>query len=115
MHELDLARNIVELAIAAAREMEAVKVNVVSLRVGRLAGVDPDALHFAFDEATADTWIAGARLAVVEVPLVVWCAHCLAEVTLPRVNHFHCPVCGAAAGEIRQGRELEIASLEVET
>lgn len=115
MHELDLARNIVDLAVEAAERMEAVKVNVVNLRVGRLAGVDPGALHFAFDVATADTLLAGARLDVIDVPLVVWCAHCLAEVVLPQVNHFCCPTCGTAAGEIRQGRELEIASLEIET
>jgi hydrogenase nickel incorporation protein HypA/HybF len=115
MHELDLARNIVELAVEAAERMEAVRVNAVNLRVGRLAGVDPGALHFAFDVATADTLLAGARLQVIDVPLVVWCAHCLTEVELPQVNHFRCPRCGTAAGEIRQGRELEIASLEIDS
>lgn len=114
MHELDLARNIVELAIEEAQRLDAMKVNTVHLKVGRLSGVDAGALHFAFDVATADTLLAGARLEVIDVPLVVWCAHCLAEVVLPQVNHFVCPRCGTAAGEIRQGRELEIASLEID-
>lgn len=115
MHETDLARDIVDIAVEAAARMDATRVHVVHLKVGRLAGVDGEALRFAFDTATADTLLAGAKLHVIDVPLVVWCAYCLAEVTLPRVNHFRCPTCDTPAGEIRQGRELEIASLEVET
>ena len=52
MHELDLARNIVDLAAEEAKRVDAVKVTAVRLKVGRLSGVDAGALHFAFDVAT---------------------------------------------------------------
>ncbi|MCC6927481.1 MAG: hydrogenase maturation nickel metallochaperone HypA [Gemmatimonadaceae bacterium] len=113
MHELSLAQGIVEQATAAAREANAERVVAVQLKVGRLAGVEPGALRFCYDAATQGTFLEGSRLEIVDVPLVVWCAHCLTTVELPGVQSFRCPTCATPCGEIRQGRELEIASLEI--
>ncbi|MEO6445791.1 MAG: hydrogenase maturation nickel metallochaperone HypA [Gemmatimonadaceae bacterium] len=113
MHELSLAQGIVELAVEAAQKAKADRVVRVHLKVGRLAGVDPGALLFCYDESTAGTILAGSSLVIIDVPLVVWCAHCLKEVELASVQRFHCPTCDTPCGEIRTGRELEIASLEV--
>jgi len=115
MHELSLAQGIVEQACEAARLAGAARVVSVRLRVGRLAGVEAGALRFSLDVATAGTPLEGARLDIEDVPLVVWCAHCLKEVELPTIQRFRCPTCDTACGEIRQGRELEIAALEVES
>lgn len=115
MHELSLAHSIVDVAADAAERMQAVKVYAVNLRVGRMSGVEPGALLFSYDVAAAGSLLEGSRLVIIDVPLVVWCSHCLTEVTLAEVNHFQCPACGTAAGEIRQGRELEVESLEIET
>jgi hydrogenase nickel incorporation protein HypA/HybF len=114
MHELSLAHGIVEQASEAARRANASRVVSVQLRVGRLAGVEAGALRFSYDIATAGTSLEGSRLDIVDVPLVVWCAHCLKEVELPTIQRFRCPTCNTACGEIRQGRELEIAALEIE-
>lgn len=115
MHELSLAHGIVQAAAEAAQRIGAMRVNAVNLKVGRLAGVEAGALLFSYEIAAAGTPLEGSRLQIVDVPLLVWCSHCLAEVELPEVNRFRCPACGTAAGEIRRGRELEIESLEVET
>lgn len=115
MHELSLAHGIVEVAAEAAQRMDAVKVTAVNLRVGRMSGVEPGALLFSYDIAASGTLLEGSRLVIIDVPLVVWCSHCLKEVELPELNRFRCPDCGTAAGEIRRGRELEIESLEIET
>lgn len=115
MHELSIAHSIVEVAVGTARQHDAIRVTAVNLKVGRLAGVEAGALLFSYDVAAAGTLLEGSRLAIIDVPLVVWCSHCLAEVTLPEVNQFRCPACGTPAGEIRHGRELEIESLELET
>ena len=115
MHELSIAQGIVEVAAETATRHRALKVNAVNMKVGRLAGVDAGALLFSYDIVAAGTLLEGSRLAIIDVPLVVWCANCLREVTLPEVNQFRCPDCGVAAGEIRHGRELEIESLEIET
>ncbi|MCC6319459.1 MAG: hydrogenase maturation nickel metallochaperone HypA [Gemmatimonadaceae bacterium] len=114
MHEIDLAQDIVNLALEQASRLRATRVLAVNLRVGQLAGVEAGALHAAYREASARTVLAGSRLAIIDVPLVVWCAVCLAEVTPVRINRLRCPRCDTAAGEIRRGRELEIAALEVD-
>lgn len=114
MHELDLARDIVDTVTDAAAQAGAVRVTMVRLRLGAYAGVEGEALQFAWDEATSATIAEGAQLQVIDVPLVVWCAWCLKEVRPVALNHLLCPQCGTAAGEIREGRDLEIESMEVE-
>lgn len=114
MHELSIAENIVELAVASARSAGAERVVSVKLNVGPLAGIDPGALLFSYDIAAQGTLLHGSRLDIVDVPLVVWCAHCLAEVEVASVQRLRCPTCGTPCGEIRRGRELDIESLEIE-
>jgi len=114
MHELSLAHGIVEQAAEAARAAKAERVVAVHLKVGRLAGVEAGALLFCYEIASQGTLLEGSRLEIEDVPLVVWCAHCLVAVELDGVQSFRCPTCQTPCGEIRQGRELQIESLEVE-
>jgi len=113
MHELSLAHGIVEQATSAARQARAERVLAIHLNVGCLSGVEPGALRFCFDEATRGTMLEGSRLEIHDVPLVLWCAHCLKEVELQGVQSFRCTTCNTPCGEIRRGRELEIATMEV--
>lgn len=115
MHEIDLATDLVRLAEEAAIRAHATRVTTVHLAVGRLAGVEAGALLSSFHEATRGTLLEGARLAIREVPIVVWCAHCLGEVEIGDVRSFRCPTCGTAAGSLRRGKELELESLELES
>lgn len=115
MHELSLAHGIVVLAAEAARKAEATRVVAVHLKVGRLAGIEPGALLFCYDIASKGTPLEGSRLEIEDVPLVLWCSHCLEEVTLSGVQSFRCPKCQTPSGEVRSGREMQIESLEVES
>lgn len=114
MHELSIAHDIVELAVEAAERAKAERVIAVNLKVGRLSGIESGALLFSYDTATHGTILEGSQLTIIDVPLVVWCAHCLKEVELPTVSHFRCPTCDTLCGEVRSGRELDIESLEIE-
>jgi hydrogenase nickel incorporation protein HypA/HybF len=114
MHELSLAHGIVEQAAEAARAAQAERVVAVHLKVGRLAGIEAGALLFCYEIASQGTLLEGSRLEIEDVPLVVWCAHCLEAVELAGIQSFRCPTCQTPCGEIRQGRELQIESLEVE-
>lgn len=113
MHELSLAVQVVQTAEEAARAADARRVTAVVLRVGALAGVAEDALRFAFDVATADTLLAGARLDILAVPVTVHCPRC-GDVELPSVQLFRCPTCHTPTADVRTGRELELDSIEVE-
>ena len=72
------------------------------------------ALEFSFEIAPADTLLAGSTLVAKELPVQVYCAVCAQEVELQSVQRFRCPQCDTPSGDICQGRELEVASIELE-
>lgn len=115
MHELGLARGIVDLANTAASEAKAARVSAVNVRVGRLAGVEAGALLFCFDIAAEGTLVEGARLVIEDVPVAIWCNACNAQRELGSLQRFRCPVCDTPSGDVRSGRELEVSSIEVES
>jgi hydrogenase nickel incorporation protein HypA/HybF len=78
-----------------------------------LSGVVPEALEFAFEALAPGTVAEGARLAVENVPARFWCRRCAREFQADDLLAV-CPDCQEASGEIRAGRELELASLEIE-
>jgi len=113
MHELSIAYQLVEIANSAARDAGATQVDAVHLRLGVFSGVVKDALLFSYDVATRGTLLEGSRLEIEEVPLVVYCPQCAREVELESVQLFQCPLCGTPTADIRQGREIDLISLEV--
>jgi hydrogenase nickel incorporation protein HypA/HybF len=111
MHELSIASSIVEMVGA---DYGALKVLEVHLRIGALAGVTKDALLFCYDIAAEDTVLAGSKLVVNEIPVIIYCAVCREERELAGVQLFWCPVCDTPSGDIRRGRELEIESILID-
>ena len=103
--------------VEAAREESARhegSVAAVHVRVGPLSGVVPDALLFSYDVACEGTPLAGSRLIIEEVPLVVFCPRCETERTLDEVRLL-CPECDTPTPDIRRGRELLLVALEMES
>lgn len=113
MHELFIARGIVEVAAEAVREGGATKAVAVRIRVGALSGVAPEALAFCYEVAARGTSLEGSRLVVETVPVVLRCPSCDRNVTLADVCRFVCPVCGTPTADVCGGRELEVESVEV--
>ncbi len=87
--------------------------HVIRLRIGALSGVVPDALEFAFEALAPRTAAAGAHLAIEHVPARFWCAGCAREFESEDMLA-ECPECHNPSGELRGGREMELASLEIE-
>jgi hydrogenase nickel incorporation protein HypA/HybF len=101
------------MALEQARLAGAVRVHTIRLRVGALSGVVPDALEFAFEALAPGTPAEGATLAIENVPARFWCGSCFAEFQADDIIA-ECPGCHQASGEIRAGRELELASMEID-
>ena len=114
MHELSIAASIVEAVIESAAAYPGARVKEVRLRVGALSALVEDSLRFCWELTIADTSLAGALLAVKIVPVVVHCRACGKESTLESVQCFRCPLCGELTADLRQGRELDIESIELE-
>lgn len=114
MHELSIIQEVVAAALESAQEAGAVRVHSVTLRVGALAGVVKESLLFCYDVASAGTLLAGSRLEIEELPVVIRCARCQTDRALPGIQSFRCPVCGEPARDLVQGRELELTRMELE-
>jgi hydrogenase nickel incorporation protein HypA/HybF len=106
MHELAITQGVVE---AVTERTGTAPVTCVRVRVGRLAGVVPDAMRFCFELVTAGTPLEGATLEIEEPEGRGSCRSCGAEFVLAD------PVllcdCGSADVEVIAGRELAVASV----
>jgi hydrogenase nickel incorporation protein HypA/HybF len=102
----------IRMAIEAAKARQASRVTRIHLRVGGMSGVVPEALNFAFDVVTQHTIAEGAVLQIEKVAPACWCASCQVEFDcMDFLNE--CPRCGALSSELRRGRELDLANVEV--
>lgn len=112
MHEVGLLQEMLEVALGHAARHGARRVHRITLKVGDLAGVVPEALEFAFEAVTCGTIAEGARLVVESVPVVCHCHRCDRDFRSDDVVAL-CPDCGEVSADLRQGRELILESLEV--
>lgn len=121
MHELSIAESLLTTAIEsiqdrareAQEEIAERDVTEVHLRLGILAGVDKESLLFCYDVVTSETLLAGSRLVIEELPVVVFCESCRSEAVLPDFRALCCPQCGRPSLDIRQGQELELTSIHL--
>lgn len=113
MHELSIANSLVEIAVEHATASGAGKITVIHLQIGALSCVHQSALEFSFELVTKDTILEDAALNIETTPVTIYCSQCEREVELPGIQKFRCPNCGVPSADIRQGKELEIVSIEV--
>ncbi|MGA3048173.1 MAG: hydrogenase maturation nickel metallochaperone HypA [Terracidiphilus sp.] len=114
MHELSIVSSVVETVMESLEAYPGARVVEVRLKVGALASVVVDSLEFCWGIATEGTPLAGSRLVVNTLPVVMHCAACDANVELEGVQSFRCPRCDEPCSDLRQGRELDIESFEIE-
>jgi hydrogenase nickel incorporation protein HypA/HybF len=112
MHELSLMETVRDLALEQAAAHGAERITAVCLRIGALAGVEPEALRFAHQVVWAGTLAEGAELRIEEVSGECWCGVCREPFTAAD-GVCECPRCGAISRELRRGRELQLTSLEL--
>ena len=112
MHELALARSLVEMVEEYAFDHNSNRVEQVNLRLGELSAMSR-ALCFCFDSVTLGTVCEGAKLSIDEVPLTVFCSYCN-EVKYPTGRYsFRCSDCGMPTPKIVTGKEMELVSIEL--
>ena len=112
MHEVSIMTEALRLAGDAAQSAGAGRVLTLRLRIGSLSGVVPEAMRFAFDVVCCGTMAEGASLEIEPVQAACWCDTCRAEFEC--ADFFNeCPRCHDVSGELRRGRELEIAAVEM--
>ena len=113
MHELGITQSIVEIAEQTARGQHANKVLSVTIEIGELSGVIPDAVEFCFEACTQETLLEGSRLIINKIPGLAKCDECNAEARIDNMT-FSCPACGSYSLQRLQGEELNIKEVEIE-
>jgi len=113
MHELTITQSVVEICVErAARQSARTRVKQVTLEVGALAAVMPDALRFCFDACARGTPVEGAELEIIEIPGRARCLDCASEVAV--CGLFGTCACGSSKLVLIAGEELRVKQMEVE-
>ena len=113
MHELSLAKGMVDQVLLAAASENASRVARIEVVIGPYSGVERDAFEFAFPFAAEGTILQTAELILKESPATVTCHTCRMQ-THPDIMNLACVHCGSTEIEITAGREFRIQSIEME-
>ncbi len=108
MHELGITQNIVAIVSEYAK---GAKVQRVSLEIGKLSAIMPDAVRFCFDVCCQNTVLEGAILEIIEIQGLAKCRRCGAEITLNQP--FGICSCGSVELDLISGEELKIKEMEI--
>ena len=111
MHELSIVESIIDIILSEMPKHGIKRVERISLRIGEMRQVVPEALHFGFDCLSANTPLEGAELFIENVPVTGRCKACHSEFRLGNWLQ-GCTECDSSNVEIITGKELEIAEFE---
>jgi hydrogenase nickel incorporation protein HypA/HybF len=111
MHELSIVQNIIEIILAELPKHNLSKVKTISLRIGKMRQVVPDAIYFGFECLSKNTPLEGAEVKIEIIPIKGRCRKCHHEFILENWQE-NCESCGENQIEIISGKELEIAEFE---
>jgi hydrogenase nickel incorporation protein HypA/HybF len=113
MHEMSLAEGVIQLIEDSARQNSFSRVKTVWLEIGKLSGVEAEAMRFCFDAVARGTLAENAALEILETPGAGHCAECHRDIEV--TERFQvCPNCGGFAIEVTGGAEMRVKELEVE-
>jgi hydrogenase nickel incorporation protein HypA/HybF len=112
MHELSIVMGVVDIANDELKKHHAHKVDCIELEIGTMAGVEFDALEFAWDAGVRNTILQQSEKVINKVQAEARCTNCGTEfiVTEPFMP---CPMCDNLLVEYTKGKELRVKSLTV--
>jgi len=113
MHELSIAMSIVDLVEEEARKANASVISKVEVEIGTMAGIENDALLFAWDSVVQGTMAQGSSLVIHSIQGEAHCLECGKDF---RIEHFftECPSCNSFRYQVTKGKELRVSSLMVD-
>jgi hydrogenase nickel incorporation protein HypA/HybF len=112
MHEFAVCQDMLQQIESIVAEQQAAAVDVVTVRIGPLSGIESHLLSQAFPLAAAGTVAENAELVIEALPIKVKCQLCGAE-TEAKPNRLICGQCGDYHTQLLSGDEMLLASLEL--
>ena len=107
---MSITQSVVDIC---SQNAEGRRIISVTLEIGALSGVVPEAVEFCFEACTRDTLMEGARLIIERIPALARCLDCRAEGPVS-AYYDPCAACGGYRMELLTGQELRVKELEVE-
>ena len=112
MHELSIALSIIDIAEQEVIKNSAKEVVEIELEIGKLSGIEPYALDFAWEHAIINTVLEKARRNTKYIKAIAVCNDCGHEFEIENI-YDECPACKSYMKELKSGRELRVKSLTV--
>jgi hydrogenase nickel incorporation protein HypA/HybF len=112
MHELSLLESVREVLEEHAISQHFTKVTRVTLEIGKLSCVEPEALRFGFDVVMKGSLAEQAELIIVECRGLGQCLQCQRQ-TIMESLYAPCEHCGHPFVTVMQGAEMRIKDLSV--
>ncbi len=113
MHEMSIAKGILEIVLSEAQRNGATKIKTVRIRAGELRGIVQEQLLCLWEFAGKDTLAEGATLEIERVPIKAKCQSC-DHVFMVRNHEFICSGCDSKDVDVVEGKELDVLEIEVE-
>ncbi len=112
MHEMSLLENVREILEEHSVSQNFNKVSKVTLEIGKLSCVEPEALRFGFDVVMKGSLAENAELIITELNGLGLCQQCGQQLVMETLYEL-CASCGSSDVKILQGREMKIRDLVV--
>ena len=113
MHEMGIANSILDTVKTEVDRRLGSVPQKVTVRIGELSGVNPDALRFSFEILMRETEFPEIQLEIQMCPRRHLCPECNLEFCVIEFDT-HCPHCGQETARCVSGEELDLAYLEME-
>ena len=113
MHELSIAKQVLDHVTSRIPPEDLSRVLAVRLRLGAMSGIVRDSLDFSFTAVTSGTPLERAVLEFDERPFIVHCRSC-GERTSNDLGIAVCDLCGSADTRVESGTELDIVHVELD-
>ncbi len=110
MHELSVVTSILKITEEEVKKVKGKKVKEITLKVGKLSGIELDSLYFAWEQCMRETVLEDAELIVLEPEGMARCAECDTIFALEKI-YDTCPKCHSPFKEIISGKEMKIKKL----
>lgn len=107
-----MLENVREILEAEAVKQKFTKVNKITLEIGKLSCVAPDALRFGFDVVMKDSLAENAELVITELEGRGLCQQCGQQTDMETLCD-PCTACGSIKLDILQGLEMKIKEMVV--
>lgn len=112
MHELSIARNIIQIVNGSVDRDKLGLVEKVYLKFGLLSNILTDSLKFSYNSIIENTPLKNSSLVIEILPIKIQCKDCN-EITSTNDFVFCCPLCKSNSISVIGGDELIISSIHL--